>query len=164
MDRLWYTRELLLSDKNEILDLEFLKPIWEVLSKIDSWEEVEWFDKIKDWYNTFKIVYSYTDAYNPKTKEQLSRIKEISNKKDSSDIMNLVEIAIWRLLESYFSNKMNNVKVRKTSIWDDYFGSVDYIVEFKWEDWKVESAVWIDLTVLESSNELELKRRLLQKK
>lgn len=167
MEKISYLNETLLADNHEVLDLSFLKPIWEIISKIDKWESVEWikwWKNIYNWYNDYKVMYWYSDLYNKKTPKQLEIIQEISSKKNNSDIMNLVEIAIWRLVEKYFNDKFSNVRVRKTSLWDDYFWSIDYILEFKDSEWEIESAVWVDLTVIESINNIELDRRLLEKK
>jgi len=167
MDRLGYKNEIQLADSNEVLDLEFLKPIWRILSLLDTWKSIEWIKwakKVEEWYKIFKVMYSYTDSYNKKTWYQEDIISKISAKKENCDLMNLVEISVWRLLESYFSSKLDNVRVRKTTMADDYLWSVDYIIEFKWENWKIDSAVWVDLTVFESMDEYELERRLIDKK
>lgn len=167
MEKLEYKKESLLADKNEVLDISFLSPIWEIISKLEKGESVDWltwWDKIKSWYDDYKVMYSYSDKYNLKTPKQLEIIQEINSKKDNSDLMNLVEISIWRLLEKYFSEAMPWARVRKTTLADDYFWSIDYIIEFKWNDWKIVSVMWVDLTVLESLNDYELERRLFEKK
>lgn len=145
-------------DPNNIFDYKNLKPIWELLKLIDSWKEfgnIYWLDdedieNIKKWYENYKLLYSYRPSSDRVyTKQQREKFKNLDKSKWKYDLMNLVEISIGRLLEKSFMDNWDEVRIRKTTTYDDVNSWLDYVIEFFDDDWKVSNVVWVDLTVSE---------------
>lgn len=149
---IWW--DLVVPDPNNVLKREYLNPVWEILkgnisdinrSNLDN-EDIS---QLLNWYENYKIIYSY-----PENKHKLSKkwkwiFEEINISKWKSDIMWLVEISIWRLLQNEFEDKGYDVRIRKTTNFDDVTSGIDYVVEFKDEQWNLSDIIWIDFTISE---------------
>ena len=122
-------------DPNEVLDLKNLNPVWEIIK--NAWI-ISWANKLDDidianvvnWYNLYKTAYSYPDREHKLSKKWEWIFEDINKQKWKSDIMWLVEIAIWRLLQNEYEKKGYDVRVRKTTNFDDVTSWIDYIVEY----------------------------------
>lgn len=143
----------LVPDENEVLDKNFLNPIWKFLK--NNWEisdinlDDEQLSNLMNWYNSYKMLYSYPWS-------DVSQNKLINNFESEVwryDLMNLVEVSVWILLQNEFDSKWYNARVRKTSKNDDVNSWVDYIIEFYDNKRKIEKLLWVDLTLSEKKFE-----------
>lgn len=154
-----------INDENRVLNWKILNPIWLLISTLDKknidkdclsllkqkltnkyfdWED---FDSIVSWYTDYSLMHTY-----PSRDVNLwDRTKKIDSfiewSKDRFDLMNIIEIWVSRLLEEKYKNKWHNVRVMKTTKWDDYHAKLDYIVEFFYDNNKFKTSIWIDLTL-----------------
>lgn len=144
-------------DENNVLN-PWTKDIWYSLKSIFEWSEInpqklykidlQDLDNLSSWYDKYKIISSY-----PEKKDRIfsekdkNLIAEIKSKKWNLDLMNLVEISIGWLLEKSLEDSGFNVRVRKTSDFDDFKSWIDYIVEYLDENRNITNLVWIDLTI-----------------
>lgn len=141
-------------DPNEVLDRRNLNPIWEAIkSNFSNIDLIDLDDQdisnLMNWYNNYKIAYSYPELNHKYSNKWQWILEKQSIEKWKSDIMWLVEISIWRLLQYIFEMNWGNVRVRKTTNHDDVMSWLDYIVEFYEEDWGIKKFLWIDFTVSE---------------
>ncbi len=143
-------------DENKIFNL-VIKDIWYILKSISEWNEINPqklhkidsadLDNLSSWYEKYKIISSYpTNKDRILSERDENLIDEIKSKKWNLDLMNLVEISIWGLLEKSLEDSGFNVRVRKTSDFDDLKAWIDYIVEYLDENRNITNLVWIDLT------------------
>lgn len=139
-------------DENNILKLKDLNNIWKYIK--NTWIDL---DKINlddidmsnliNWYNNYKIAYSYPERENKLSKKWKWIIEKINNDKWESDIMWLVEISIWRLLQNKFEKEWHDVRVRKTTNFDDITSGIDYVIEFFDKNWEIINVIGMDFTV-----------------
>ena len=145
---------LVTPDPNEILNLKYLKPIGKII-KSDmtdfNWVKLDDEDisNLMNWYSSYQIIYSYPETEHKLSKKWKWIFEKISISKWKEDLMWLVEIAIWRLLQNEFEKKGYDVRVRKTSNFDDITSWIDYITEFHDKQWNISEVVWIDFTISE---------------
>jgi len=144
----------LVPDPNNILDLKNLKPIAKLLK---NWvEDVRWIklddediSNLVNWLYNYKIIYSYPEKNRKLSKKWESIFKDIEKSKWEYDIMWLVEIAMWRLLQYEFEKKWYNVRLRKTTNFDDITSSIDYVAEFNDKEGNIKNIIAIDFTISE---------------
>lgn len=157
-------------DENEIIT-PLTKNIGSSLRLISEWNllnEINNLDKddllnLFSWYEKYKIISSYPSSRNKKFLDQdTDFISSIKSKKWKCDLMNLVEISISSLLEKSLFDLKYEVRVRKTSDFDDFRSGIDYIVEYFDKDKKLTKVVWIDLSISDNSADIETKK--LQKR
>ncbi len=146
--------DLVVPDPNWVLNLKYLKPIWKLLKSkwLDIWKnnlEDEDIANLLNWYDWYKFIYSYPEKEHKLSKKWQWIFEKINKNKWEDDLMWLVEIAIWRLLQTEFENKWYDVRVRKTSNFDDITSWIDYIVEFHNKKWDISEVIWIDFTISE---------------
>lgn len=128
-------------------------------SKLDDIDFLNLFS----WYEKYKIISSYPSSRNKKFLDQdTDFISSIKSKKWKCDLMNLVEISVSSLLEKSLFDLKYEVRVRKTSDFDDFRSGIDYIVEYFDKDKKLTKVVWIDLSISNNSADIETKK--LQKR
>jgi hypothetical protein len=137
-----------------VLDLKYLKPIWKIIknwltdiknNNLDN-EDIS---NLLNWYNDYNIIYSYPEGVNKLSKKWDWIFDKINQNKWEEDLMWLVEIAIWRLLQAEFEKRWYDVRVRKTSNFDDITSWIDYVVEFNNKKWEIYEVVWVDFTISE---------------
>lgn len=157
-------------DENEIIT-PLTKNIGSSLRLISEWNllnEINNLDKddllnLFSWYEKYKIISSYPSSRNKKFLDQdTDFISSIKSKKWKCDLMNLVEISISSLLEKSLFDLKYEVRVRKTSDFDDFRSGIDYIVEYFDKDKKLTKVVWIDLSISDNLADIETKK--LQKR
>ena len=126
-------------DKEKILDYKNLLDISLLLKQIDKnislSSKIKFLDdsdikNIEKWYRSYNMIYSYPSVERKLPKEEIKKFEKIDNSKTDFDIMNLVEISTWRLLEKFFFDNGDNVRIGKTITFDDVNSWMDYIVEF----------------------------------
>lgn len=155
-------------DENKIFNLD-TKDVWYILKSISEWNEINYqklhkldtrdLDNLSSWYEKYKIISSY-----PQKKDRIlserdkNLISEIKSKKWNLDLMNLVEISIGWLLEKSLEDSWFNVRVRKTSDFDDFKSGIDYIVEYLDENRNIKNLVWIDLTTSTDYHTIDRKK------
>lgn len=151
-----------LNDKNNVLEPLLLWPIWEFFSIRENWfyydPIIEWskvdkldLKKLEEWYEKFIIENTYPSLNSEYKKWEI--FNQIEKRKWNYDFMNLVEISVWKLLESKLNEwkaKDSYVILRTTTKEDDIKWWIDYIVEF-YENWKLDNVVWIDVTTSRKS-------------
>jgi len=145
---------LVVPDPNEVLDLRNLKPIWEIIKgNLTNFNWINLDDEdisnLMNWYNSYKYIYSYPEYEHKLSKKWKWIFEKINKDKWKEDIMWLVEIAIWRLLQVEFEKRWYDVRVRKTSNFDDITSWIDYIVEYLDNNWNIWEVIWIDFTISE---------------
>ena len=144
--------DLVVPDPNEVLNTKYLKPIWKILK--NEWKNI-WQSKLEDedisnllnWYESYKIIYSYPETEHKLSKKWKWIFEKINKQKWKEDLMWLVEIAIWRLLQAEFEKRDYDIRIRKTSNFDDITSWIDYVVEYYDNNWNVNEVIWIDFTI-----------------
>jgi len=158
-------------DENKVLEYRKLSDTAEAFKILENdwlFSEKMWsldlddLNNLEKWYFSYRSLYSYKTKKRKLSKKEKQKFSDIEKSKWNLDVMNLVEISIWRLLEKYFYDTWENVRVRKTTTFDDVNSWMDYIIEFLDEKNKVSEIVWIDLTI--SENEYNLWKKSLRKK
>ena len=158
-------------DENQILEYTNLKKISDAFKDIKKPKKESdllwWLDEIdsvnfRKWYESYSVLYTYPKVDRKLYWETKKKFDKVEKSKWDFDIMNLVEISAWRLLEKYFHDNWDNVRVRVTSKFDDFNWGVDYIIEFLEtdENWKkiVWEVIWIDLTIASTISAQKLNR------
>lgn len=156
----WYNLWNLLywiNDYDKVLKTKLLWPIWEFFSIRENWKKydpiIEWSEvdkedllKLEEWFN------KYTEENTYKSYKKWSDLENLLDKKKwDFNLMNLVEISIWKLLEyklNLSKNWNDSVKVKTTTKLDDYKSWIDYIIEF-YKNWKIDRIIWVDVTTSE---------------
>jgi len=158
-------------DKNNVLDYKYLSDTSKAFRILENWWlfnepiwvlDLEDLNNLEKWYFWYSAWYSYRAKERNLSKKEEQKFNDIEKSKWNLDIMNLVEISIWRLLEKYFFDNWDNVRVRKTTTFDDVNSWMDYIIEFLDEKNKVSDIVWVDLTI--SEDEFNLWKKGLREK
>lgn len=162
-------------DENNVLDYRELWSVCKALKMLDNWEQLpdiiwtnskKYLDNLEEWYKSYKIIYSYPENERKLSPKEIKKFRDIEESKQGLDIMNLVEISAWRYLEKKFHDNWEDVRIRKTTNYDDVKSWMDYIIEYKTrgDDWEkiVSDVVWVDLTV--SDDKMTLYRKSLREK
>jgi len=161
----------LLSDKKEVLDYKNLTNIAKAFKILEEWGLTKWeiwnldetdLANFEKWYFSYRALYTYSSKERKLSKRDKEKFRIIEKSKWEIDIMNLVEIAIWRLLEKYFFDNWDYVRIKKTTTFDDVNSWLDYIIEFLDDNGKVSEIVGIDLTV--SNDRFNLAQKKLRDK